>query len=77
MEKNALSEDKIESLIKKARYAFSSRQPEVFHEAFSKDCHDYVAKENSLDCTKCGLVVPYSPEMLEDAIELFKTQFDI
>ena len=71
------SKDDVELLIQKARLAFTNRQPKAFHEVFSKDCYDYVAKENSLDCTKCGLVVPYSPEMLEDAIKLFKTQFDI
>ena len=71
------SNDDVELLIQKARLAFTNRQPKAFHDIFSKNCDDYIAKENSLNCIKCGLVVPYSPEMLEDAIELFKTQFDI
>ena len=72
MEKNNLSKDKIESMIKQAQYAFSSRQPEIFHEAFSQNCKEYVSEKNGLDCLNCGLVVPYSPEMLEEAINLFR-----
>ena len=72
MDKNTLSEDNTESLIKQARHAFSSRQPELFHEAFSQNCKEYVSEKNGLDCLNCGLVVPYSPEMLEEAINLFR-----
>ena len=72
MYKKTLSEDKIDFLIKQARHAFSSRQPELFHEAFSQNCKEYVSEKNGLDCLNCGLVVPYSPEMLEEAINLFR-----
>ena len=72
MEKNTRSEDKNEPLIKQARYAFSSRQPELFHDAFSQNCKEYVSEKNGLDCLNCGLVVPYSPEMLEEAINRFR-----
>ena len=72
MEKNNLSKDKIESIIIQAQYAFSSRQPEIFHEAFSQNCKEYVSEGNGLDCLNCGLGVPYSPEMLEEAINLFR-----
>ena len=68
--------EKKDSLIEKARSAFTNRKPEVFHEAFSQDCDIYRAKDNSLDCSNCDLVVPYSQNMLEDAVKLFKKQLD-
>ncbi len=68
--------EKIDSLIEKARSAFTNRQPESFHEALSRGCKIYIAKDNSLDCSNCDLVVPYSHDMLEDALQLFKKQFD-
>ena len=72
MYKETLSEDKIDFLIKQARYAFSTRQPQLFHEAFSQNCKEYVSEKNGLDCLNCSLAVPYSPEMFEEAINLFR-----
>ena len=71
-----VSKVNINSLVDQARSAFTNRQPESFHQAFSRGCEIYNAKENSLDCSNCDLIVPYSQEMLEDAIKLFKKQFD-
>ena len=71
-----ISERKIDSLVEQARAAFTNRQPESFHEAFSQDCDIYNAKKNSLDCSNCDLVVPYSQEMLEDAVIIFRKQFN-
>ena len=68
--------EKIDSLIEQARSAFTNRKPESFHEAFSQNCDIYSAKENSLDCLNCDLVVPYTQEMLEDAVILFRNQFN-
>ena len=72
MNKTESSNYEINSLIKQARYAFSKRKPEIFHKAFSKGCNVYLPDNNGLDCSNCNLVIPYSPEMLEEAIELFK-----
>ena len=72
MNKTEKSNYEINSLIKQARYAFTKRKPEIFHEAFSEGCNVYLPDNNSLDCSNCNLVVPYSPEMLEEATELFK-----
>ena len=74
--KNPVSEGKIDSLVEQARAAFTNRQPESFHEAFSQDCDIYSAKKNSLNCSNCDLVVPYSQEMLEDAVIIFRKQFN-
>ena len=71
-----IDKEKIDSLIEQARSAFTNRKPESFHEAFSQDCDIYNAKENSLDCSNCDLIVPYSQEMLEDAVILFRKQFN-
>ncbi|OIR10545.1 MAG: hypothetical protein BEU03_01005 [Marine Group III euryarchaeote CG-Epi6] len=71
-----IDKEKIDSLIEQARSAFTNRKPESFHEAFSQDCDIYSAKENSLDCSNCDLVVPYSQEMLEDAVIIFRKQFN-
>ena len=68
--------EKIDSLIEKARSAFTNREPESFHEAFTRGCEIYTAKDNSLDCSNCDLVVPYSQDMLEDAVVLFRKQFN-
>ena len=72
MNKTEKSNYEINSLIKQARYAFTKRKPEIFHEAFSIECDIYVPDNNGLDCSNCKLVVPYSPEILEKAMELFK-----
>ena len=72
MNKTEKSNYEINSLIKQARYAFTKRKPEIFHEAFSKGCNVYLPDNNSLDCSNCNLVVPCLPEMLEEATELFK-----
>ena len=69
-----ISEEDIHKLVEQARTAFTNRQPEVFHKAFSKDCERYVPKEGSLDCYNCNLVVPFSHEMLEEAINHFQKE---
>ena len=68
--------EKIDLLIEQARSAFTNRKPESFHDAFSQNCDIYSSKENSLDCLNCDLVVPYTQEMLEDAVILFRNQFN-
>ena len=69
------SETEIHNLVEQARSAFTNRQPELFHESFSQDCEDYITKEGGLDCSNCDLVVPFSSEMLAEAIDLFKEKY--